>query len=187
MPRPCCVQHTWDTFTPGPVCAAMLCRETGPPPTTTKRRGWARRRHARLPWGRTGPACRIRDARTWAARRLAPALQIRIGGRPRQLVLAPQFLLTTRLWHRRGARRHRVTQRRVERAGGCWRGARDPWTSRGVSRVGLPRGTRQAPGRPRLCARTAGHPWTRRSTRASTRGASPSLGPRQGGCETEHR
>src|SRR5262249_9146877 len=148
MPRATRQGHS---HTRASVCRDALSEETGPPPTATRRRGWARRRHAWLPWGRTGRACRIRDARAWAARRLAPALRLRVGGRRRQLALAPQFLLATRLWHRRGARRYRVTQCRVERVGGRWRGARDPWTSWGVPRVGLPRGTREGPGRPRPC------------------------------------
>ena len=184
MPRATCQGHS---HTRANACRDALPEETGPPPTATRCRGWVRRRHACLPWGRAGRACRIRDARAWAARRLAPALRIWVGGRPRQFALAPQFLLATRLWHRRGARRYRVAQRRVERVGGRWRGARDPWTSWGVPRVGLPRSTREGPGRPRPCARTAGRSRTPRSTRASTRGASPSLGPRQGGRETEHR
>jgi hypothetical protein len=137
------------------ACRDALSEETGPPPTATRSRGWACRRHACLPWGRAGWACRIRDARAWAARRLTPALRSRVGGRLRQFALAPQFLLTARLWHRRGARRHQVAQCRVERVGGRWRGTRDPWTSWGVPRVGLPRGTREGPGRPRPCSDVA--------------------------------
>src|SRR5215813_4866691 len=122
---PVTTQHARDTVTLGPMCAAMLClRKQGLRPSATSGRGRALRRHAWLPWGRIGRACRIRDARAWAARCLALALRSRVGGRPRQLALAPQFLLTTRFWHRRGARLYRVAQCRVERVGGRWRGAR---------------------------------------------------------------
>jgi hypothetical protein len=108
------------------ACRDALSEETGPPPTATRGRGWACRRHACLPWGRAGWACRIRDARAWAARRLTPALRSRVGGRLRQFALAPQFLLTARLWHRRGARRHRVAQCRVERVGAVGEGLGTP-------------------------------------------------------------
>ena len=134
------------------VSRCFILRKQGLRPPPTRRRGWARRRHAWLPWGSTlGRACRLRDARAWATRRLAPALD-RSG-------LAG--VRGSSPWRRSSCSRLvsgiagvpggiRVAQRRVERVGGRWSpppppGLPGPRTSWSIPRVGLPRGTREGP------------------------------------------